>query len=114
MIYLVLAIIAIGLAIGVRVLEWKVWWKKFDANPRNFPFHHKGRVLWHSRSVAVAAFTFCKNSLGNTKQLQLLLMSLNKFMERIIIILRLTMKNRIKKFVLSLSNKLTFGCKPER
>lgn len=64
MIYLVLAIIAIGLAIGVRVLEWKVWWKKFDANPRNFPFHHKGRVLWHSRSVAVAAFTFCKNSLG--------------------------------------------------
>lgn len=62
--FLIIAIILIALVILLRQWENKIWWKKYDAKPFNFPFKYKGRTLWHSRSCAVAGFIFCKNQLG--------------------------------------------------
>ena len=59
-------IIAIVIFIAVRLIRYseKRWWERYNRNPQNFPFKHHGKTLWYSRSCAIAAFVFCKNSLG--------------------------------------------------
>lgn len=39
----------------------KKWVKKWENKHFNFPFYHKGKEFWFSRSVAVTMFTLCKN-----------------------------------------------------
>ena len=41
--------------------ENQEWWKTWNNMPRNFPFKYKGKILWYSRSCAVAAFVFGKD-----------------------------------------------------
>ena len=60
---LIIAAIVIGAIIFVRRGERR-WWEKFSKNPYNFPFRWHGKTLWYSRSFAVSAFIFCRNSEG--------------------------------------------------
>lgn len=64
MIFLLIALIALCLLVIVGHYEHKIWWRKYDESPRNFAIKYKGRVIWHSRSCAIACFVFCKNKLG--------------------------------------------------
>ncbi len=64
-VYLIIAVILVFAAFGAIHLDYKMFWKKYDNAPFNFPFKYKGRTAWHSRACAVAGFIFCKNALGD-------------------------------------------------
>lgn len=54
-------IILVILVLGYFLYQWYSN-RKWNKQPlRNFPFVHKGKVYWYSRSVATTIGVFCKN-----------------------------------------------------
>lgn len=39
----------------------KLWWMRYKFSPYNFPFRYRGKILWYSRSCAVASFVFAQD-----------------------------------------------------
>ena len=62
-------LIVIAIVIGVFTV-WQIidtvsnhMWQQQGI--RNFPFIHKGKVFWYSRSVSIVLFTFCRDADGD-------------------------------------------------
>ena len=62
-IYFVIIILILAVvAYGIYHIYCNLYWKNHKLD--NFPFIHKGKMFWYSRSCATTIFVFCKDQNG--------------------------------------------------
>ena len=60
--YILIFLVVAGLFYGGYHLYCNFYWKNHKID--NFPFIHKGKMFWYSRSCATTLFVFCKDKDG--------------------------------------------------